>query len=180
MVVLYKCISQFTLDRHPASASARLPNAIAIFSRDGNAAELRLEIQTPTVAAYFELENIEQAVARCCEQEISFVRNAFDKLGDLLRKQLDDRGDRAQIHDTVDWNEKRSWRIERGTFKVAGTRQRAESRIDITNDPSDAALMREMIRIQLSGRIHAIRDVYREMLDNLRRSRSIRSEIKTV
>ena len=167
MVVSCDCISKLTQDRPSASASARLPNANAIFSRDGNAAELCIDVRTPAVSAEFYCGRLEEAVAHCCEQEIEFVRTTFDKLGGLLSEQLDDRGDRARIDDTVEWRENRTWNIGGSDFKVAGTLQQATSQVELANAPSDAALAREMIRLQLSGRLLAIRDVYRQMLNDL-------------
>lgn len=167
MVVSYECISKFTLDRTSASASARLPNAIAIFSRNGNAAELHIDVRTPAVSAEFNGGRLEEAVAHCCEQEIAFVRTAFDKLGGLLSEQLDDRGGSARIDDTVEWKENRSWNIGSTDFKVAGTRQHAVSQVHLVDSSSDAVLAQEMIRIQLSGRILAIRDVYHQMLNDI-------------
>lgn len=170
-VISYECTSKLTLDRPLTSASAHLPGSSAIFSRSGNAAELRLDIRTPGVAAVFNRGNVEEAVISCCEQEIAFVRSEFEKIGALLINQLDDRGDRARIDDTVDWKENRSWKIGPSDFNVAGTRQHATSQIDVANAPSDAAIVREMIRLQLSGRILAIRDVYHQMLGDVRKPR---------
>ncbi len=167
MVVSYECISKFTLDHPSASASARLPNAIAIFSRDGNAVDLRIDFRTPAVSAEFNGERVEEAVAHCCEQEIAFVRTAFDEIGNLLSEQLDDRGACARIDDTVEWKESRSWNIGGIGFKVAGTRQQATSQVELANAPSNAALAHEMLRLQLSGRILAIRDIYRQILSDI-------------
>lgn len=179
-MVSYQCTSNVSLDHPSATASAHLSNASAIFSRNGNAAELRLDIRTPAVVVVFEGGQIEEAVTRCCEQEIEFVRIAFDKIGVLLCDQLDDRDDLAHINDSVGWKEDRSWTIQPGSFNVAGTRQSTTSQIDIANAPSNAALVREAIRVQLRGRILAIRDVYRQMLSDVRNHKRSPNPKKTV
>jgi hypothetical protein len=146
----------------------------ATFRRNGeNSASLKLNYNAEGGTAQLNDKSLAGGIAEIYVKEVSDMRASIAELGTELSSQLSADGVQANLNNSYQYRDSRTWSDDKTAFTVDGSTTAINTEVSVQKGVSDASIVQEMVGAYIKQREEGIHGVYSKIMFDAHNKRGV-------